>query len=50
MFVIVEILYGNQGRRERKRECKASTIWKYITSMKEGSDGRDKGEQGKGLN
>jgi hypothetical protein len=33
MFVIVELFYGTQGRRERKRE-RVSTVSKYITSVK----------------
>jgi hypothetical protein len=32
MFVIVELPYGIQGRRERKRE-RVSTISKYVTSV-----------------
>jgi hypothetical protein len=32
MFVIVELLYGTQGRRERKRMTE-STISKYISSV-----------------
>jgi hypothetical protein len=31
MFVTVELLYGMQGRRERKGD-RGSTISKYITS------------------
>jgi hypothetical protein len=32
MFVTVKVLYGTQGRRERKR-MRESTILKYITSV-----------------
>jgi hypothetical protein len=33
MFVTVGLLYGTQGRRERKENDRESTVLKYITFM-----------------
>jgi hypothetical protein len=34
VFVIVELLYGIWGRRERKRKCmRGSTILNYVASV-----------------